>query len=330
MLTYDIAAGAGTARHTDWNRALREVYGPGWSLHPYRPLDFRISIQAVQMGSLILSRASLAQAQVTTRGHQLGGRGNRAYNLYVANRSQHLLIGGRAVVLEPSDFTIADSAVTSTITTDQPYTAIGLTIPASALQNYVPRPERAIGMRFSGTEGLSSVVSLMLRDLWDLAARGRVEHFGSRLITSLLEAVSACCDLAHSAAPVPYTNAVARREQICEGLDRHLRDSAFAVALLGRELGLSPRYIRMLFNDGGETISQYMRKQRLAGCRRDLADPAWRDHSIAAIAFRWGFKSTAHFSRVFRAKFGTSPGRFREERLSALQRSATRALLLGL
>jgi AraC family transcriptional activator of tynA and feaB len=113
------------------------------------------------------------------------------------------------------------------------------------------------------------------------------------------------------------SSASARRAQILEAIHARLRDPELSLRSLARDLGLSTRYVQMLFNeDGGDSIARYIRNQRLEGCRRELADPAWREHSVTGIAFRWGFNSAAHFCRVFHAQYGMSPSRFREQALA--------------
>jgi AraC-like DNA-binding protein len=222
-------------------------------------------------------------------------------------------MGRHSLVLYPGDFTLADSALPSTITTDEPYTTIGLTVPASFLRAYVPNPERAVGVRFSGSEGLSRVVSLMLLDMWRVAESGALVDVGNRLVVSLFEAFSVCCDLAQSRTTAAVSNAAARRAQVRQAIQDRLRDPEFTISALSRQMGLSGRYIQMLFNDGEESICQYVRRQRLEGCRQDLANPEWREHSVTAIAFRWGFNSAAHFCRAFRAHYGMTPSQFRQQ-----------------
>lgn len=313
MLRYLVDPGAGNARRTHWNHVMREVYGPRWALNPASPRGFQMSMQAVQIGSVTLSRASLSQAEVSSRSHFCRSKAERSYNIYIVDRMQRLVLGGESLVLQPGDFTLADSALTSTITTDEPYTTIGMTVPASFLRAYVPAPDRAVGLHFSGSAGLSQLVSLMLADMWRIAETGALAEVGSRLVVSLFEAFSACCYLKNSPLSAASPNTAARRAQIREAIRNHLRDPDFSVRSLGRELGLSPRYVQMIFNEGGEPIRQYVRRQRLEGCRRELADPAWREHNVTAIAFRWGFNSAAHFCRAFQAHYGMSPSQFRRQ-----------------
>jgi AraC-like DNA-binding protein len=74
---------------------------------------------------------------------------------------------------------------------------------------------------------------------------------------------------------------------------------------------LSTRQLHRLFEREGMTFGAWVREQRLRRCRRDLADPRLRDVAIADLAARWGFRSAAHFSRAFSARYGAGPRDFR-------------------
>ncbi|MFE9028201.1 helix-turn-helix transcriptional regulator [Streptomyces iakyrus] len=57
--------------------------------------------------------------------------------------------------------------------------------------------------------------------------------------------------------------------------------------------------------------SRYILEQRLGKARQVLADPGYRHLTIAEVAHCWGFASQAHFTRVFRSRFGRTPGETR-------------------
>lgn len=59
------------------------------------------------------------------------------------------------------------------------------------------------------------------------------------------------------------------------------------------------------------TVTDHIRRRRLEQCERDLVDPACARRPVAAIAARWGFGSTEHFNRLFRATYGTPPAQYR-------------------
>jgi AraC-like DNA-binding protein len=60
------------------------------------------------------------------------------------------------------------------------------------------------------------------------------------------------------------------------------------------------------------SFRSYVQVQRLERCRRDLSDPAHAARHVSDIAFAWGFNDLAHFSRIFKQRFGASPREWRE------------------
>ncbi|WP_371688451.1 helix-turn-helix domain-containing protein [Ruegeria sp. EL01] len=69
---------------------------------------------------------------------------------------------------------------------------------------------------------------------------------------------------------------------------------------------ISIQYLHKLFSTLGLSVSRWIRKQRLNRCRTALLSGS-RQKSITEIAFDWGFNDASHFSRIFRAEFGTTP-----------------------
>jgi len=77
--------------------------------------------------------------------------------------------------------------------------------------------------------------------------------------------------------------------------------------------GMSVRHLHRLFAHRRCTVGDWIRERRLERCRRDLADPRFRERTITDIAFYWGFSESAHFSRSFKKQFGVSPRAFRSQ-----------------
>jgi AraC-like DNA-binding protein len=94
----------------------------------------------------------------------------------------------------------------------------------------------------------------------------------------------------------------------------HLRDPELSMSRAAASLGISVRYASDLMAAEQLSFRSYVQAQRLDRCRRDLADPALAARHIGDIAFAWGFNDLAHFSRIFRQKFGASPREWREQR----------------
>jgi AraC-like DNA-binding protein len=93
----------------------------------------------------------------------------------------------------------------------------------------------------------------------------------------------------------------------------HLRDPELSMPRAAAATGISPRYASDLMAAEQTSFRSYVQAQRLERCKRDLADPAQMSRHVGDIAFAWGFNDLAHFSRIFKLRFGASPRDWREQ-----------------
>jgi AraC family transcriptional regulator, positive regulator of tynA and feaB len=91
-------------------------------------------------------------------------------------------------------------------------------------------------------------------------------------------------------------------------IERHLAEE-ITPAALAEAHGVSVRTVYRAFEATGDTIGGHVRARRLARARGALA--AGRD-PVAVVARNSGFADSSHFSRAFRARFGTSPTAYRQ------------------
>jgi AraC-like DNA-binding protein len=318
MLTYAIGP---KGKHSNWSyihNAVQEVFGRGWNVTPMGSSDLRMVIKTVPLGEMILSQATLSEAQITNAARPDTAAADHPYNIYVSNRRHVVATSSGSVTLEPGDVTVADSAAEITMTTKEPYTAIGLTVPGKLLRNYIPDPQRAVGARFSGKTGFSKIVSYMLLTMWEFAESDKCDEIGTELAESLLAIMSACCHMNWRTGEAQDSDLVAKQEKIKQIINQNLQTPDLCVGRLAKQFGFSIRYIQRLFSEGDCTVSKYIRRQRLEGCKKQLADPAWLNRGITEIAFNWGFNSSAHFSRVFKEQYGISARDYRKQALKGL------------
>jgi AraC-like DNA-binding protein len=83
--------------------------------------------------------------------------------------------------------------------------------------------------------------------------------------------------------------------------------------------GISPRYVRMLFDGEGATYSDFVLGHRLARAHRMLRDPRNVGRTISAMAFEAGFGDLSYFNRAFRRRYGATPSDVRMAAWSANQ-----------
>jgi AraC-like DNA-binding protein len=76
--------------------------------------------------------------------------------------------------------------------------------------------------------------------------------------------------------------------------------------------GISPIYVRKLFNDESTSFSAFVLDARLARAHRMLSDPRFIDRAVSTVAFECGFGDLSYFNRAFRRRYQASPSEIRD------------------
>ena len=174
----------------------------------------------------------------------------------------------------------------------------------------------ATALRVPAASGAGQLVSPYLRTLAGPAAPGPGPRLGQPFIDAGLDlAVSALC-----AAAGYQDRADPRRRLLVSDLRNHalarLGDPGLTPQAVAQAGFVSVRQLHRFFGREGLTFGQWVREQRLRRCRADLADQRLSHLTIAEIATRWGFRSPAHFTRAFRARYGVTPTEHRRTALA--------------
>ncbi|MFI6780424.1 helix-turn-helix domain-containing protein [Micromonospora sp. NPDC050276] len=192
-------------------------------------------------------------------------------------------------------------------------TSIITLIPHAALPLPPQRMAALYGGRMSGSEGIGALLAQFLHQVtghpeqYHAADTSRLGAVGLDLATTMLGR--------HLVAEDTVPTEVRRRAlltQVQAYVHRHLGDATLGPQAVADAHHISVRSLHRLFEGEDATVASYIRDLRLARCRRDLTDPALRNQPVQAIAARWGFADKAHFSRAFRAAYGTTPQEHRD------------------
>jgi AraC-like DNA-binding protein len=77
--------------------------------------------------------------------------------------------------------------------------------------------------------------------------------------------------------------------------------------------GISPRYLRQLFEAENRSFTGYLLEQRLAQAHAMLTSPRFAADPISRIAYDVGFGDLSYFNRVFRRRYERTPRDIRAE-----------------
>lgn len=98
-------------------------------------------------------------------------------------------------------------------------------------------------------------------------------------------------------------------------VQRHLGNPDLCAEFAARELGISCRYLLYLLKTHGTSFSKLLWTSRLACAQTWLRAENMKHLSIGQISYMAGFKSAAHFSRMFRCATNATPRSFRRPQL---------------
>lgn len=194
-----------------------------------------------------------------------------------------------------------------------PHTGVGLEVPKALLPLPRNRLNHVTDLRLSAGEGFGA----LLRQLLTQLARGTDAYQpadGPRLgsvVVDLLSALFAQALEAENSLP-PETRQQTLVLRIRAFVRDHLHDPSLTPGAIAAAHHISRSYLYRLFEHEEESISAWIRGQRLECARRDLAEPALGTTPIHAIAARWGFPRAADFTRAFRSAYGIPPRDYRQ------------------
>jgi len=212
----------------------------------------------------------------------------------------------------PGDFSLYDTSRPYRLTLHGDTAVLSIRIPKAQLLQHIPCPESVTSRVVSGNSDAGMLTSRFLREFWCGSTQIILSDVAPRIADIALQLI------ASSYAMLPLkgleqTSLVARhRLEILSYIEKHLRDPAMTPTRVSNALRLSPGYAHRIFSEGEESIGRYMLRRRLERCREALGDPLQSGRTITHIAFGFGFASSAHFSRVFRERYGMTPSEFRE------------------
>jgi len=113
--------------------------------------------------------------------------------------------------------------------------------------------------------------------------------------------------------PVPTTmrsESQLQRERLVEWLRAHYNDSELDADTVAKGCGIPRDRLATLLKEGyGMAFKPFLNELRLTEAARLLHET---DRSISEIAFAVGYNSHTHFTRVFRERYRTTPGEWRE------------------
>jgi AraC family transcriptional activator of tynA and feaB len=284
-------------------------------LSPRDHRNFEGELRRSFAGPLSFVKVSSSAASITRSAEHVTHSLDHRFDIFLTLQGESVCVhNGHRAVLRPGDFTLVDISLPYRFEFEDICTGVSMSMPQSLIEAYLPVPGLFLGRPMSGLLGVNRLASVMIDCLCDQVQSGQVSELGPSLVRDVLDIVAT----AYAALEAPASESAtagSRRVQIRAFIEANLRDPRLTPGHIAAALGISPRYLRLLFSQEEETISRHITRRRIEEATRELTDATWRGTTITDIAYHWGFGDAAHFSRAFREQTGLSPRRYRQANL---------------
>jgi AraC-like DNA-binding protein len=218
---------------------------------------------------------------------------------------------GRETPLKHGDFALFDTTLPFDAITSGSHGLLVFAIPHRILKRHIADPAAILGVRMRGDAELSGVVSQFIRGFWREYRNRPDATLLPRITTSALELLASVCSQLPQAKLQSSSSAAIWRARVVTYIANHLDDHDLSPPRIADALGISTRHLHYVFDDGEESVAQYIQRLRLEQCARDLVDPAHASSTVLEIALRRGFNNPSHFGRLFRTRYGVTPRCYR-------------------
>jgi AraC-like DNA-binding protein len=214
----------------------------------------------------------------------------------------------REIVLVPGQLAVYDTGRPYALRLDGSWTCAVMALRRDRLAVTARRLNEAMEREYLAGRGpgllLTQFITSTVAELGATGphAAGRLGEAGACMLAGVLTEEG-------DAAAAGGTDAV--RERVAAYIRARLDDPQLSRASVAAAHHMSLRTLDRLFRGEPWSVSGYIRHQRLESVRRDLENPALAHRSVSALAARWCFFDSAHFSRLFRENYGYPPSQAR-------------------
>lgn len=216
---------------------------------------------------------------------------------------------GRECLLQPGDLALYVAHRPYTLHYAEDQRSLIIQFPTELLHLVQNQISQVTAVPISDDSGLGKVavplfeqLALNLRILQGPHALQLVRSALEMLVTVLFAAARNQDDL-HEDNPL-FQQAVAF-------IDDHIHDPELGPQMIADHFYVSLRQLHGKFSEEEQTVSSYIRNERIRRIRDDLAHPAYREETVQSISSRYGLTDASHVSKLFKQTYGETPSGYR-------------------
>ncbi|WP_169566455.1 helix-turn-helix domain-containing protein [Sneathiella limimaris] len=292
-------------RYNAWRDAICESY-VNVEVKATHPEDYRGFIREAEFGDIVLTDILISEQRIHRNKQHIARLDKECFYVQLLHR-------GNVNVLQKGKTCISNTARGAIFDATEPYEleCVGevhsyyLEIPRDKFAERFPKDQIPVSQTINTTLGLGRIATEFCTMLAKEDERLKSEQrhlLGNQLLDVLaFSLMSQGADAPEAESSIQQ----ARLRSIMNWIEAHISEPNLSLERVARANNISLRYLHLLFQQNEMSVSEWIWNRRLELCYDVLASDGTR--SITSTAFDFGFNSSAHFSTLFKRKFGMSP-----------------------
>jgi AraC-like DNA-binding protein len=289
--------------------AWRDTFGSQIAkldIAPLREIPFYAHMNMRLMPGLVIASGSGAVKDVG-RTRALVADGNESLVLHIASCAGRATQFGQDIPVAAGDAILLSNSHIGTFTFEREQSVLAIGLPRATLAPSLQDPDAA----FTLTVSRDNEALRLLKAYAGTLERGPPvsEELQALAAAHVNDLVALALGATRDATEIARTRGIraARLHLAKAHVTRHLGWAGLSPGSVAAHLGITPRYVHILFETSGMSFSEFVLARRLAHAHRMLTSPLHAGQTISAIAFAAGFADLSHFNRSFRRRYGCTP-----------------------
>ena len=294
-----------------WNSILGELTDTV-RVQPRDPLHFDGTLIRQRVGPVTLFEVRCASVRVSHESGRQAVRRRPSFQVLMPVQSEFSLLHGDrpSATVGTGSFCLIDRSEPYEMTHGDGHCSIGLELPRALLESCLPQATRYAGSVVQPDSGASRVLGHLLRSLGsELNGGDEPGTLPPMMARSIAGFVSAA--FAERGDSSLRRGNAGRLSAFRDYVDACLGDGEFRPINVARHFDVSERYVRMVFQSAGESLSGFLLRRRLERAAQLLKSEFHGQQTITDIALECGFNSASHFGQCFRQRYGITPREYR-------------------
>lgn len=292
-------------RYDAWRAAICDHY-VHVDVKATHPEDYKGFIREARFGEVVLTDILLSEQTIRRNSGHISKLDKDCYYL-------QFLHSGNLTVVQRGDSLASNAARGAIFCATEQYElqcagevrSFYLELPRAEFAQRFPKERIPVSAAIDSTQALGRISTefcAMLATESTRLADERRAQLGTQLMDLLaLTLMSAETDAPGSDPSVRF----ARLRSVKLWIEAHIGDPDLSLDRIAAENGISVRYLHQIFQNEDRSVSEWIWHRRLQLCYEAIASGDGR--LITSIAYQHGFNSSAHFSTLFRRKYGIAP-----------------------